>query len=70
MVLTGSLPTLKRSQAKQLIEENGGKTSDSVSKNVNLVIAGEEAGSKLEKATKLGIEIIDEATFLNMIGKN
>ncbi|MGN0771067.1 MAG: NAD-dependent DNA ligase LigA [Christensenellales bacterium] len=67
VVLTGSLPTLKRSEAKELIEQNGGKTSDSVSKAVNLVVAGEDAGSKLEKATKLGIRIIDEATLLAMI---
>ena len=69
VVLTGSLPTLKRSQAKQLIEEHGGKTADSVSKAVNLVVAGEDAGSKLDKATKLGIKIIDEATLLEMIGQ-
>ena len=69
VVLTGSLPTLKRSQAKQLIEEHGGKTADSVSKAVNLVVAGEDAGSKLDKATKLGIKIIDEAELLSMIGK-
>ena len=67
VVLTGSLPTLKRSQAKQLIEEHGGKTADSVSKAVNLVVAGEDAGSKLDKATKLGIKIIDEAQLLSMI---
>lgn len=69
VVLTGSLPTLKRSQAKQLIEEHGGKTADSVSKAVNLVVAGEDAGSKLDKATKLGIKIIDEAGLLSMIGE-
>ena len=67
VVLTGSLPTLKRSQAKQLIEDHGGKTADSVSKAVNLVVAGEDAGSKLDKATKLGIKIIDEAQLLSMI---
>ena len=70
VVLTGSLPTLKRSQAKQLIEEHGGKTADSVSKAVNLVVAGEDAGSKLDKATKLGIKIIDEAGLLAMIRKS
>lgn len=67
IVLTGSLPTLKRSQAKDLIEKNGGEVSESVSKTVNLVVAGEDAGSKLEKARKLGIEIIDESALLNMI---
>ncbi|MGN0788290.1 MAG: NAD-dependent DNA ligase LigA [Christensenellales bacterium] len=69
VVLTGSLPTLKRSQAKQLIEEHGGKTADNVSKAVNLVVAGEDAGSKLDKATKLGIKIIDETELLAMIGE-
>lgn len=64
VVLTGSLPTLKRSQAKQLIEEHGGKTADSVSKAVNLVVAGEDAGSKLDKATKLGIKIIDRKSVV------
>ena len=64
VVLTGSLKTYKRSQAAELIAERGGKTSDSVSKKVNLVIAGEEAGSKLDKAKELGIEIWDEQTFL------
>ena len=68
VVLTGSLPHLKRSQAKDLIEQNGGESFDSISKSINLVIAGEDAGSKLAKAQKLGIEIIDEAKFLELIG--
>ncbi|MCI7402392.1 MAG: NAD-dependent DNA ligase LigA [Christensenella sp.] len=68
VVLTGSLPHLKRSQAKDLIEQNGGESFDSISKSINLVIAGEDAGSKLAKAQKLGIEIIDEARFLELIG--
>ncbi len=67
VVLTGSLPTLKRSQAKELIEANGGTCFDSVSKAVNLVVAGEDAGSKLDKAKKLGIEIIDEAQLFALI---
>ncbi len=67
VVLTGSLPTLKRSQAKKLIEDNGGEVSESISKTVNLVVAGEDAGSKLAKAQKLGIEIIDEATLMSLI---
>ena len=67
VVLTGSLPTLKRSQAKELIEANGGQTADSISKAVNLVVAGEDAGSKLQKAQKLGIEIIDEAKLFELI---
>ena len=68
MVLTGSLPTMKRGEATALIEENGGEVSSSVSKNVDFVLAGEEAGSKLDKALKLGIRIIDEKEFLAMIG--
>lgn len=67
VVLTGSLPTLKRSEAKALIEQNGGEVSDSISKTVNLVVAGEDAGSKLAKAQKLGIEIIDEAKLFKLI---
>jgi len=70
VVLTGSLPTLKRSQAKELIEANGGACVDSVSKAVNLVVAGEDAGSKLQKAQKLGIEIIDEAKLFEIINKS
>ena len=68
VVLTGSLPTMKRGEATALIEENGGEVSSSVSKNVDFVLAGEEAGSKLDKALKLGIRIIDEKEFLAMIG--
>ena len=70
VVLTGSLPTLKRSQAKELIEANGGACVDSVYKAVNLVVAGEDAGSKLQKAQKLGIEIIDEAKLFEIINKS
>lgn len=65
-VLTGTLPTLKRSEAKAIIEKFGGKASGSVSKNTDYVLAGEEAGSKLTKAENLGIKIIDEAEFLKM----
>lgn len=66
-VLTGTLPTLKRDEAKALIESNGGKVSSSVSKKTDYVLAGEDAGSKLEKAKSLGIEIIDENAFLAYI---
>lgn len=69
VVLTGSLTKYKRSQAAEIIKELGGKTSDSVSKSVNLIIAGEDAGSKLEKAKKLGIEIWNEGRFLSEIGE-
>ena len=69
VVLTGALPTLKRGEAKRLIEDNGGEVADSISKSVNLVIAGEDAGSKLAKAQKLGIEIVDEKWLLDKINK-
>ena len=68
VVLTGSLPTYKRGEATRLIEENGGEVAASVSKTVDLVIAGSDAGSKLDKAQKLGIRIIDEAEFKKIIG--
>jgi DNA ligase (NAD+) len=63
-VLTGTLPTLKRSQAADMIKAAGGKASGSVSKKTDYVVAGEEAGSKLTKAQQLGVTILDEAAFL------
>ncbi|MGK5087813.1 NAD-dependent DNA ligase LigA [Bdellovibrionota bacterium FG-2] len=66
-VLTGTLPTLSRSDATRLIEENGGKVSSSVSKKTDYVVAGEEAGSKLDKANTLGVPVIDEAQLLRLI---
>ncbi|WP_295154636.1 NAD-dependent DNA ligase LigA [uncultured Ruminococcus sp.] len=66
-VLTGTLPTLKRNEAKELIEKFGGKASGSVSKKTDYVLAGEEAGSKLTKAQQLGIKIISEEEFMEMI---
>lgn len=66
-VLTGTLPTLKRSQASKIIESFGGKTSSSVSKKTTYVLAGEEAGSKLDKANSLGVKVIDENEFMEMI---
>ena len=66
-VLTGTLPTLKRNKATELIEENGGEVMSSVSKSTNFVLAGADAGSKLEKAKALGISIITETEFLSMI---
>ncbi len=65
--LTGTLPTLKRSEAQKLIEENGGEVVSSVSKNTSFVLLGEDAGSKLEKAKSLGIRLIREEEFLDMI---
>ena len=66
-VLTGTLPTLKRSQAAKIIEDNGGKVSSSVSKKTDYVLAGEEAGSKLVKAQNLGITIISENDLFKMV---
>lgn len=66
-VLTGTLPTLKRDEAKAMIEANGGKVTGSVSKKTSIVVAGEEAGSKLTKAQSLGIPVIDEAELLRRL---
>jgi DNA ligase (NAD+) len=65
-VLTGTLPTMKRDDAKAYIETRGGRVSGSVSKKTDFVVAGEEAGTKLEKARELGIKIIDEKDLLAM----
>jgi DNA ligase (NAD+) len=67
IVLTGTLPTLSREDARAKIEENGGKVSSSVSKKTSWVLAGKDAGSKLEKAEELGIRIVDEDAFLMML---
>ena len=66
-VLTGTLPTLSRNEAKEKIEALGGKVSGSVSKKTSYLLAGEDAGSKLKKAQDLGITILDEAEFLKML---
>lgn len=66
-VLTGTLPTLKRAEASKIIESFGGKTSSSVSKKTTYVLAGEEAGSKLDKANKLDVQVISEEEFKEMI---
>lgn len=66
-VLTGTLPTMKRSEASKIIEANGGKTSSSVSKKTSYVLAGDDAGSKLTKAQSLGITIITEEEFKSML---
>jgi len=67
-VLTGTLPTLTRDEAKAKIEAAGGKVSGSVSKKTSFVVAGEEAGSKLEKAEQLGVNVLDEAGLLEILG--
>jgi NAD-dependent DNA ligase len=67
-VLTGTLPTLKREEATAKIEAAGGKVSSSVSKKTDYVVAGTEAGSKLDKAKALGVKIIDEAELLRLCG--
>ena len=69
LVLTGTMPTLKRDDAKAMIEAAGGKVAGSVSKKTDYVVAGEEAGSKLEKALELGVSVIDEAGLLKLLEK-
>ena len=66
-VITGTLPNLSREQAGSRIKAAGGKVTNSVSKKTDYVVVGEAAGSKLEKAEKLGIEILDEASLLRRI---
>ena len=69
-VLTGTFPTLKREQAKEMLEAAGAKVAGSVSKKTDYVVAGEEAGSKLDKARELGVAVIDEAGMLALLAAN
>lgn len=68
LAVTGTLPSLSRRDAEALIEKHGGKCAGSVSKNTSFLLAGESAGSKLDKAKALGVPVIDEAEFMQMIG--
>ena len=67
-VLTGTLPTLSRDEAKEMLEAAGAKVSGSVSKKTHYVVAGEEAGSKLDKARELGVAVIDEIEMRALLG--
>jgi DNA ligase (NAD+) len=68
LVLTGTLSTMSRKEAEELVVKNGGKVSSSVSKKTSFVVAGESAGSKLDAAKKLGVPVITEEDFRGMIG--
>ena len=67
-VLTGTLPTMGRREAKEILESHGAKVSGSVSKKTDYVLAGENPGSKAEKAVSLDVPVIDEETFKKMVG--
>ena len=69
VVITGTLPSLSRNEARERIQAAGGKVTDSVSKATRLLVAGTEAGSKLDRAKLLGTEIIDEAELLRRLGR-
>jgi len=69
VVITGTLPGLTREEATALIESQGGRVSSSVSSKTDYLLAGEAAGSKLAKAEKLGVAVLDEAAFRALIGR-
>jgi DNA ligase (NAD+) len=69
IVFTGGMEAVTRDEAKALAVAQGGKTSETVSKTVTLVVAGPGAGSKLDKARKLGIKVVDEGDFLKLVGR-
>jgi DNA ligase (NAD+) len=68
VVLTGTLPTLSRERATEMIEANGGKVTSGVSKKTTYLVAGADAGSKLQKAQELGVQVIDEQRLLELLG--
>ena len=68
-MLTGKLSSLSRDEAGDLIRATGGTVSGSVSKKTDFVVVGEDAGSKLKKATELGVKILDEDQFLELVGR-
>jgi DNA ligase (NAD+) len=70
IVITGSMTSMTREEAEAKVIEQGGKAASSVSKKTNFVVAGPGAGSKLTKAEELGVEVIDEATFLVRLGES
>jgi DNA ligase (NAD+) len=70
IVVTGTLESFSRQQAEQAIRQAGGKTSSSVSKKTDFVLAGKEPGSKIEKARKFGVAVMDEKQFLQIVGKS
>ncbi len=69
VVLTGTLPSLSRTEAGSIVEAAGGKVTSSVSKKTSFVVAGADAGGKLDKARELGVEVIDEAELLRRVGR-
>jgi len=69
VVFTGGLDTISRPDAEELVRQAGGKAAGSVSRKTSLVVAGADAGSKLEKARAFGVRVIDERTFLEMVGR-
>ena len=69
VVLTGTMAALTREQAKEEVERRGGKVSGSVSKKTDFLVAGEEAGSKLKKAAELGVKVLDERAFLDLLAR-